>query len=186
MIKLTKRQKDILSLIQANILSHGSAPTRSEIAKQMGFRSPNAAEDHLRALAKKGAIELIPGTSRGIRLIKGPGLPIVGPVRGRNPILSDEHIIKYTTQIHRTLFVPPADYLMQITDTRLQEHAILSGDYLAVRQTNSVLLNQLAVLRERDGTVTIYRYSPELREQPLTIEGLVVGIFRTLAVPAGL
>jgi repressor LexA len=181
MTKLTKRQHEILALIQSHMASTGSPPTRAEIAKTMGFRSPNAAEDHLRALARKGAIELVPGTSRGIRLTQHSGLPIIGRLQGKAPLLSEEHI-EGTSRLERTLFNPSVDYLIHITDNHLQNHHIINGDYLAVHQTNTLSVGQLGIFR-LNSEVVIRLYSSEIQIHNPLIEGLVVGVIRSLVNP---
>lgn len=178
--KLTKRQNEILSLIQSHIAKTGSPPTRAEIAKTMGFKSPNAAEDHLRALAKKGAIELVPGTSRGIRLPKS-GVPLVNIRVGKQPLLTEEQIKEYT-RVEKNLFHPRIDFLIQATSAEYQSLNILNGDFVAVQQTEKLENGQLAVVRHNQ-ELSIKRFSAELLNQPLTIEGRVVGVIRSLTSP---
>ena len=95
MEKLTQRQQQVLDVIRSHIDETGYPPTRADIAQQLGFKSANAAEEHLKALARKGAIEIIAGASRGIRLPEEPGIPVVGRVAAGNPILAQEHIEDY-------------------------------------------------------------------------------------------
>lgn len=179
MTKLTKRQQEILQLIQSHISATGSPPTRAEIAKAMGFRSPNAAEDHLKALARKGAIELVPGTSRGIRLPGNiSGIPIVKVDRlGPHPILDDHHIVG-TCRLDRNFFMPAIDYLLQFSH-KIPELSLLEGDYLAIHQTQSCQNGQL-VLARLNQELIVHHVSPELFQQQLNIEGLVVGVLRNL------
>ncbi len=194
--ELTPRQAEILELIRENLEENGMPPTRQEIAKAFGFRSPNAAEGHLRALARKGAIELIPGTSRGIRLPDdGFGLPVVGRVAAGSPILAEQHI-ESRFQLDRKLFRPRADYLLKVRGMSMRDAGILEGDLLAVHRTQEVRNGQIVVARI-DGEVTVKRFQqkgrqvqllPEnpdfdpikvdLKEQELFIEGLGVGIIR--------
>ncbi len=107
MIKLTSRQEQVLNLIKDHISETGYPPTRADIAKQLGFKSANAAEEHLRALARKGFIEIVPGASRGIRIpaAANQGIPIVGRVAAGSPILASEHIEDYC-ELKPTFFSP--------------------------------------------------------------------------------
>jgi repressor LexA len=201
---LTPRQQQILDLIERHIRETGVPPTRAEIARAFGFRSPNAAEDHLRALARHGAIELTAGRSRGIRLI-GPTLtsqesrlPVIGRVAAGSPILAAEHIEDYCT-IAPELFHPRADYLLRVRGSSMQDAGILDADLLAVHATSDVQNGQIVVAR-LDDEVTVKRlrrharwayrvqllpqnpsFEPiqvDLREQNLVIEGIGVGVLR--------
>jgi repressor LexA len=174
-------------------------PTRAEIADALDFRSANAAEEHLRALARKGAIELIPGTSRGIRLKDSLrdqlGLPLVGRVAAGEPILAEEHI-EGRYQIDRGLFKSEPHFLLRVHGMSMRDAGILDGDLVAVHRTPEVRNRQIIVARIED-EVTVKRYRQEghqvwllpenpdfspievdLREQHLTIEGVVVGVVR--------
>lgn len=195
---LTKRQQQILNMIRSHIERTGIPPTRTEICEHFGFRSPTAAEDHLRALARKEAIELLPGASRGIRLMEeheDQGVPVVGRVAAGEPIMSDEHIEEYC-QIEPGLFHPPADYLLRVRGMSMRDAGILDGDLLAVHATTDVHSNQIVVARV-DDEVTVKRFRqrgnivtllPEnedfepirvdLREQDFSIEGVYTGILR--------
>ena len=128
-MKLTSRQAEVLSLIREAIRDHGAPPTRVEICMQLGFRSPNAAEEHLRALARKGAIEMVPGTSRGIRLIEQLelGLPLVGRVAAGSPILAEENIEDHY-QLEASLFHPRADYLLRVQGNSMSGIGILDNE----------------------------------------------------------
>ena len=198
---LTARQAEILALIRRNIRHTGMPPTRQEIAKALGFRSPNAAEEHLRALARKGVIELLPGASRGIRVmgdewIHAQGLPVVGRVAAGHPILAVEHIEDHHI-VDADLFNPRADYLLRVHGMSMREAGILDGDLLAVHAQPEASNGQVVVARLED-EVTVKRFKrrgnrvrllPEnpdfepievdLRHQELVIEGLGVGILRT-------
>jgi len=197
MIKLTKRQAEILELIKQNIEETGYPPTRVEIANSLGFRSANAAEDHIKALAKKGAIEVVPGASRGIRLpqTEPDGLPIVGQVAAGNPILGEENIEDYC-RLAPEFFSPSADYLLRVKGMSMKDIGIFDGDLLAVHKTAQAQNGQIVVARIGD-EVTVKRFQkskhmvellPEneafepiivdLREQELFIEGLGVGVIR--------
>jgi len=199
---LTKRQQQILDLIRTHIDATGMPPTRSEIARQMGFRSVNAAEDHLQALARKGAIELTPGTSRGIRIVNDEqaddgetSLPVVGRVAAGSPILAQEHIEDHC-RIEPGFFTPRADYLLQVRGMSMRDVGILDGDLLAVHRTTSAENGQVVVARIED-EVTVKRFQqqgrlvhlfPEnpdfepivvdLKHQSLDIEGIAVGVIR--------
>ena len=199
---LTARQKQIVELIQRHIDETGFPPTRVEIAKELGFRSANAAEEHLRALHRKGAIEMIPGASRGIRIInkcKAPkGIPIVGQVAAGNPILAEENIDDYC-EIPGNLFHPAADFFLRVRGESMQEIGICDGDLLAVHSTPVAENGQVIVARIGD-EVTVKRLKktrsryiisllPEnsnyeaitvdLREQEFAIEGVYAGVLRT-------
>ncbi len=195
MEQLTERQEEILNLIRERVEETGSPPTRAEIAKQLGFKSPNAAEQHLRALARKGAIELVPGASRGIRLPEPPGLPIVGRVAAGHPILATEHI-EGRVQMDPNLFRPRADYLLKVQGMSMRDAGILDGDMVVVHRSPEVRNGQVVVVR-LDDEVTVKRYRqrahevsllPEnpdfepividLREQSMVIEGVVIGVIR--------
>jgi repressor LexA len=196
---LTQRQQEILAFIRETLLNSGMPPTRAEIAHALGFRSVNAAEGHLKALARKGAIELIPGSSRGIRLIEEPGLPVVGRVAAGTPILAEEHI-EARHAVDPELFHPRADYLLQVRGMSMRDVGILDGDLLAVHRTTEVHNGQIVVARLED-EVTVKRFKrrgdsisllPEnpafqpiivdLQRQNLVIEGIGVGVLRTHAL----
>jgi repressor LexA len=194
---LTPRQQEVLDLIRRYIADNGLPPTRVEIAGTLGFKSPNAAEEHLQALARKGMISLVPGTSRGIRLVEqlGLGLPIVGRVAAGQPILAEENIEDHVN-MDVQLFKPRADYLLRVRGQSMKDAAILDGDLLAVHRTSEVTNGQIVVARlENDVTVkrwsrrgNIVRLLPEnpdfepievdLRDAALAIEGIGVGIIR--------
>ena len=197
MDKLTHRQTVVLDFIKSYIADSGYPPTRADIARELGFRSPNAAEEHLRALARKGAIEMTPGRSRGIRLPAPSGLPIVGRVAAGNPILAIEHI-EDTCQMPAEFFRPAADFLLRVRGDSMTGAGILDGDLLAVHKTPEARNGQIVVARV-DDEVTVKRfqrtssrarvlllsenddYEPievDLREQELAIEGLGVGVIR--------
>ena len=197
MQKLTTRQSQVLDLIRNHISTTGYPPTRADIAKELGFKSPNAAEEHLKALARKGAIEIIPGTSRGIRLPEEQGLPIVGQVAAGEPILAQEHVEDYC-QVPPELFSPQADYFLRVRGDSMREIGILDEDLLAVHRTTDASPGQIVVARI-DDEVTVKRfqrgrakhqvtllpenadYEPievDLREQAFSIEGLSVGVLR--------
>jgi repressor LexA len=197
MHKLTARQSEILQFIQTHIEERGFPPTRLDIMRALGFKSPNAAEDHLRALAKKGAINLLPGASRGIQIpqTQPKGLPLVGRVAAGSPLLAEEHI-EHRYPIEPSFFSPRADYLLRVRGLSMIDAGILEDDLLAVHRTDQVQNGQIVVARIQD-EVTVKRFekrgqkvkliaenpdfSPielDLTRDSLTIEGLGVGIIR--------
>jgi repressor LexA len=200
--ELTPRQRQIMALIRDHIRHTGFPPTRAEIARELGFRSANAAEEHLRALARRGVIELQPGTSRGIRLLEAAEdeffLPVVGRVAAGSPILAEEHIEDHH-RLDPGLFRPRAHYLLRVHGSSMRDAGILDGDLLAVHRTHVAQNGQIVVARLED-EVTVKRFRrhgrwqhrvqllPEnpsfepilvdLRAQDLVIEGLGVGVLR--------
>ncbi len=201
---LTERQSEILKLIRELTEVSGFPPTRAEIAERMGFRSVNAAEQHLRALEKKGAIDISSGASRGIRVRDSrPGarqgrlleLPVIGRVAAGSPILAEEHL-QGRYQVDPNLFTPRADYLLRVRGMSMRDAGILEGDLLAVHRTQEARSGQVVVARLAD-EVTVKRFRrrghavqllPEnpdfepievdLRNEPLVIEGIAVGVIR--------
>ena len=201
---LTERQSEILKLIRELTEVSGFPPTRAEIAERMGFRSVNAAEQHLRALEKKGAIEISSGASRGIRVRDAkPGarlgrlmeLPVVGRVAAGSPMLAEEHM-QGLYQVDPNLFTPRADYLLRVRGMSMRDAGILEGDLLAVHRTQDARTGQIVVarladevtvkrLRRRGHAVQLLPENPEfqtievdLRREALTIEGIAVGVIR--------
>ena len=192
---LTSRQAEILRFIRTHTEMQGFPPTRVEICGAMGFQSPNAAEEHLRALARKGAIEMIPGASRGIRVKRSPGIPVVGRVAAGSPILAVQHIEGHY-RIDPLLFRPRADYLLKVRGASMRDAGILDGDLLAVHRTREFRSGQIVVARLNDEvtvkrirrqrqTVELVPENPafkirivDLRREPLAIEGVAVGIIR--------
>jgi repressor LexA len=196
---LTPRQTEVLELIRQYISDTGYPPTRADIAQELGFKSPNAAEEHLKALSRKGAIEMIPGTSRGIRLpeLADSGLPIVGRVAAGNPILAEENI-EDRVELPAGFFQPRADYLLRVRGDSMVNAGIFDGDLLAVHKTQQATNGQIVVARVED-EVTVKRfqrtrrrnqvlllpenpdYQPieiDLATQAFAIEGLSVGVIR--------
>jgi repressor LexA len=204
MEELTARQSEILRLVRELTEVSGYPPTRAEIAERMGFRSVNAAEQHLRALEKKGAIDIEAGASRGIRMrdTKSSGklgrlleLPVIGRVAAGSPILAEEHIVdRY--QVDPNLFTPRADYLLRVRGMSMRDAGILEGDLLAVHRTQEARSGQIVVARlgeevtvkrwrRRGHLVQLEAENPEfkpievdLRSEPLAIEGIAVGVIR--------
>jgi repressor LexA len=175
MLKLTERQEQILNLIRSWIEKTGIPPTRAEIAAELGFRSANAAEEHLQALARKGAIEISPGTSRGIRLLDMASgrlrkaaqlvlpeaslmqlsLPLVGRVAAGSPILAQEHI-ESSYNVDPSLFTDKPDYLLRVRGMSMRDAGILDGDLLAVKKASEARNGQIVVARLGD-EVTVKR-----------------------------
>lgn len=198
MLTLTARQREILEFIRGFMDIEGFPPTRAEIAQALGFRSANAAEDHLKALERKGAIEMLAGTSRGIRLIGGSdetGLPVVGRVAAGNPILAEQHIER-RYRLDPKLFRPRAHYLLRVKGLSMRDAGLLEGDLLAVHRVGQAENGQIVVARLED-EVTVKRFrrrgnvvrllpeNPEfepivvdLRRRDLVIEGIGVGVIR--------
>ncbi len=201
---LTERQSEILKLIRELVEVSGYPPTRAEIAERMGFKSVNAAEQHLRALEKKGAIEIAEGASRGIRVrdARPAGrsgrlleLPVVGRVAAGSPILAEEHL-QGSYQVDPNLFTPRADYLLRVRGMSMRDAGILEGDLVAVHRTEEARTGQVVVarlgdevtvkrLRRRGHLVQLLPENPDfepievdLRREALTIEGLAVGVIR--------
>ncbi len=199
MRELTPRQSQILDMIQEFINETGMPPTRAEIARELGFKSANAAEEHLRALQRKGVLELVPGASRGIQLKDSlreqMGLPLVGRVAAGSPILAQEHIETHY-KLDPALFDPKPHYLLRVHGMSMKDAGILDGDLVAVHRTPEVRSRQIIVARLED-EVTVKRYRQEgamvwllpensefepiqvdLAHQELVIEGVVVGVIR--------
>ena len=203
---LTARQRQILDWIRAYLESTGMPPTRAEIASGLGFSTPSSAEDHLQALARKGAIEMLPGASRGLRLKDFPGmpvqgtLPLVGRVAAGNPILASENI-EGRYRVDPALFSPRADYLLRVRGQSMRDAGILDGDLLAVHRTAEARNGQIVVARigaAAGDEVTVKRFRKRGREivlqpensafepivvdpraTPFAIEGVGVGLIRS-------
>ncbi len=203
MIKLTKRQSEVMDMIREFIAETGFPPTRAEIAKHLGFKSPNAAEEHLKALAKKGAIEILPGASRGLKVVEETpeelpvdiGLPIIGKVAAGFPILAQENVSSYV-QIPPEMFYPKADYFLSVTGMSMKDIGIFDGDLIAVHKTSTVKNGQVVVARI-DDDVTVKRFQQDgkiihliaensdfddikvdLETTEFAIEGISVGVIR--------
>lgn len=201
---LTPRQQEVLELVKSTMINTGMPPTRAEIARELGFKSANAAEEHLKALAKKGVIEILPGTSRGIKLNVDlddqleDGLPLIGQVAAGEPILAQEHI-ENRYKCDPAMFHPRADFLLRVKGESMIGIGIMDGDLLAVHKTDQVNNGQVVVARV-DEDVTVKRFerkgseillhaenedfSPikvDLASQFFTIEGLAVGVIRDRA-----
>ena len=203
-LPLTARQQKVLDWIRRHLESTGMPPTRAEIAAGLGFSTASSAEDHLRALARKGALELTPGASRGLRLtempeLPGTGLPLVGRVAAGSPILAAEHIEAHV-RLDPALFAPRADYLLRVRGQSMKDAGILDGDLLAVHRTAEARSGQIVVarlpgrggdevtvkrLKRRGGQLLLVAENPAFepivvdpKKAPLTIEGVAVGLVR--------
>jgi repressor LexA len=196
MHQLTSRQAQILRFIQDAIEENGYPPTLVDIARAFRFRSPNAAADHLKALARKGAVEVSEGLSRGIRLKTEPGLPLIGRVAAGSPILAEANV-QARYRVDPALFKPRADYLLKVRGLSMRDAGILDGDLLAVHSTHEARSGQIVVARLQD-EVTVKRLkrsgsqvqllpaNPDFktievdtRREPFAIEGVAVGVIRT-------
>ncbi|BDF95794.1 MULTISPECIES: transcriptional repressor LexA [Pseudoalteromonas] len=197
---LTNRQAQILELIKVFIKDTGMPPTRAEIAQTLGFKSANAAEEHLKALAKKGVIKMKPGASRGIQLVEEDepeqlGLPLIGRVAAGEPILAEQHVESHC-QVDPLLFKPAADFLLRVQGMSMKDIGIMDGDLLAVHSTQVAENGQVVVARV-DDDVTVKRlekagkkvflhaendeFAPievDLEHESFNIEGLAVGVIR--------
>ena len=203
---LTTRQQEVLDLLKRHLETTGMPPTRAEISRELGFKSPNAAEEHLKALAKKGVIEIVSGASRGIRLLlednhaeEEPGLPLIGRVAAGEPILAEQHI-EGTYHVDPAMFKPQADFLLKVYGQSMKDIGILDGDLLAVHSTKDVRNGQIVVARiedevtvkrlEKKGSI-IYLHAENEEFDPIVvnleeqenfeIEGIAVGIIRNNA-----
>ena len=203
--QLTERQQEIFDFVKNHISTTGMPPTRVEIAREIGFKSPNAAEEHLKALARKGYIEMLSGTSRGIRILVNDeeaanedSLPLVGRVAAGTPIEAIEHIEDHYP-VSGSMFNPTADYLLRVNGNSMENIGILDGDLLAVHKTKVAKNGQVVVARV-DDEVTVKRLEkkgnliylhPENDElesivvdprfEYIEIEGIAVGVIRSNA-----
>jgi repressor LexA len=205
---LTPRQQKVYDFVRSHLESTGMPPTRAEIAKELGFRSPNAAEEHLKALARKGVIEILSGTSRGIRLLlneeqsaveeEEEGLPLIGRVAAGAPILAQQHI-EGSYKVDASMFKPQAHFLLKVYGMSMKDIGILDGDMLAVHRTQDVRNGQVVVARIEDEVTvkrlekkgaTVYLHAEneefkpivvDLKTEQLEIEGIAVGIIRNNA-----
>jgi repressor LexA len=192
---LTPRQAEILELLRTHLNETGFPPTRAEIAAHFGFSSPNAAEEHLRALERKGAIEILPGASRGLRILEPEGLPVVGRVAAGAPILAEQHI-ELHCRIDAGVFKPRAHYFLRVRGLSMRDAGILEGDLLAVHRTSEARTGQVVVarlndevtvkrLKRRGSQIQLLAENPDFaalevdsRKDRLVIEGIGVGIVR--------
>jgi repressor LexA len=199
---LTSRQQDVLRFIRDCVAADGLPPTRAEIARALGFSSPNAAEQHVKALVNKGALEWVPGTSRGLRIVSEDndvetGLPLIGRVAAGSPILAQEHVLGHHP-VDPSLFKPRAHYLLQVRGMSMRDAGMLDGDWVAVHKTRDATDGQIVVARVGDD-VTVKTYSHRRNAvhllpanpdfEPIVvsgdgtefaIEGRVVGVIRRL------
>lgn len=198
---LTARQAEILEIIREYVAETGRPPSRPELAKMLGIASTNGVFKHLDALARKGAIELVPNAARGIKVLGGSGLPLVGRVAAGSPIMAIENMLgRYP--VDPDMFKPRADYLLQVSGLSMRDEGILDGDWLVVHRTSEARSGQIVVARIGD-EVTVKRYrirgqkaelipaNPDfqtlhldLSRQSLAIEGIGVGVIRNLRARA--
>jgi repressor LexA len=199
--ELSRKQLEVLAFIRSFVADTGLPPTRGEIAEGLGLKNRQGIDQHLRALENKGAIELLPGISRGIRIRESPservaGLPLLGRIAAGEPILAASHIEEHIN-VDPALFRPQAHFLLRVRGDSMRDADILDSDLLAVHQTTQIRNGQIVVARLVDeATVKYYHrqghlvrlepantdYRPievDLREQELTIDGLAVGVIRT-------
>lgn len=199
MIALTSRQQQVLDFIREFMETEGLPPTRAEIAEAIGFRSVNAAEEHIRTLVRKGVLTILPGLSRGIRLngraAPPQGLPIIGRVAAGQPLFAEENV-EGRCRVDPDLFRPRADYLLRVRGMSMRDAGILDGDLLAVHRTPEAATGSIVVARiDDDLTVkrfrrqgSVVRLMPDngdhepvvvdLRRETLAIEGIGVGVIR--------
>jgi repressor LexA len=204
LLPLTARQQKVLDWIRRYLESTGMPPTRAEIAAGLGFRTASSAEDHLRALARKGVLLMTPGASRGLRLrempeLPGAGLPLVGRVAAGNPILTAEHIEAHV-RLDPALFTPRADYLLRVRGHSMKDAGIFDGDFLAVHRSSEARSGQIVVarfagrsgdevtvkrLKRHGGQLLLVAENPDFapivvdpKEAAFAIEGIAVGLVR--------
>ena len=198
--ELTARQQDVLNFIRDCIAADGLPPTRAEIARALGFKSPNAAEQHVKALVDKGVLEWVPGASRGLRIVgsEEPGLPLIGRVAAGAPMLAQENIMGHHA-VDPKLFKPRATYLLQVRGMSMRDAGMFDGDWVAVHKTREASNGQIVVARIGDevtvktfsrkrGSVELLPANPDFAPivvgadsgDELVIEGRVVGVIRRL------
>ena len=196
--ELTARQQDVLDFIRDCVTADGLPPTRAEIARALGFKSPNAAEQHVKALVDKGALEWVPGASRGLRIVGGddPGLPLIGRVAAGSPMLAQENLLGHHP-VDAKLFKPRASYLLQVRGMSMRDAGMFDGDWVAVHKTPEARDGQIVVARigddvtvktyaKRRGAVELLPANPDFEPiivrdaEDFFIEGRVVGVIRRL------
>ena len=196
--QLTDRQAEILEVLRDYLAEHGRPPSRPELAKMLGIASTNGVFKHLEALARKGAIELVPNAARGIRILAESGLPLVGRVAAGSPMLAIENQLG-CYPVDPSLFKPRADYLLQVRGLSMKDDGILDGDWLVVHRTTEAKNGQIVVARVGDD-VTVKRLKVrgqkaelipanadfktlhlDLTRETLAIEGIAVGVIRNLS-----
>jgi repressor LexA len=194
---LTSRQAEILEMIRGYVAENGRPPSRPELAKMTGIASTNGVFKHLDALARKGAIELVPNAARGIRIKEARGLPLIGRVAAGSPMLAIENTLGHYA-VDPSLFNPRADYLLQVRGLSMKDEGILDGDWLVVHRTTAARSGQIVVARIGDD-VTVKRLKMrghkaelipansdfetihlDLHRDTLSIEGVAVGVIRNL------
>ena len=196
--QLTDRQAEILEVLRDFVAEHGRPPSRPELARLLGIASTNGVFKHLEALARKGAIELVPNAARGIRILAEEGLPLIGHVAAGSPMLAlENHLGRYP--VDPSMFTPRADYLLQVRGLSMRDEGILDGDWVVVHRTSEAKNGQLVVARVGDD-VTVKRFKVrghkaelipanpdfktmhfDLTRETLEIEGIAVGVIRNLS-----
>ena len=190
--ELTPRQTEILELIRHWVRNEGRPPTRADICAAFGFSSPNAAESHLKALARKGVIEMEEGRARGIRLVDD-GLPIIGRVAAGSPMLAAENVER-RIPVNPSMFSPQADFLLRVRGLSMRDAGILEGDLIAVHRTPDARNGQIVVARlgdevtvkrleRRAGRLRLLPENPDFepiepQDEDFALEGIVVGLIR--------
>ena len=197
--ELTERQRDVFDFIRECVTCDGLPPTRAEIARALGFKSPNAAEQHVKALVDKGVLEWVPGASRGLRIVGGDqeaGLPLIGRVAAGSPMLAEENLMGHHP-VDAKLFKPRASYLLEVRGLSMRDAGMLDGDWVAVHKTVEVRDGQIVVARIGDdvtvktyarkrGVVELLPANPDFEPiivrdaERFAIEGRVVGVIRRL------
>jgi repressor LexA len=190
--ELTPRQTEILELIRHWVRNEGRPPTRADICAAFGFSSPNAAESHLKALARKGVIEMEEGRARGIRLVDD-GLPVIGRVAAGSPMLAAENVER-RIPVNPLMFSPQADFLLRVRGLSMRDAGILEGDLIAVHRTPDARNGQIVVARlgdevtvkrleRRSGRLRLLPENPDFepiepQDEDFALEGVVVGLIR--------
>jgi repressor LexA len=196
--ELTERQRDVFDFIRECVTTDGLPPTRAEIARALGFKSPNAAEQHVKALVDKGVLEWVPGASRGLRIVGGdePGLPLIGRVAAGSPLLAEENLLGHHA-VDPKLFKPRANYLLEVRGLSMRDAGMLDGDWVAVHKTVEIRDGQVVVARIGDdvtvktytrkrGVVELLPANPDFEPivvrdaERFAIEGRVVGVIRRM------
>ena len=197
---LTSRQREILELIKSHLKDKGFPPTRADISRTLGFKSHNAAEQHLRAIEKKGFISILAGASRGIVLNEQEkGIPVIGLVAAGGPILAQENIEK-RIPASQSLLSENVDYYLRVKGDSMVDVGIFEEDLIGVKKTNDIKVGSVVVARINDEVTvkTLKKLSLEevilkaenenysdIKVNPsvdeLNFEGTCVGLLRNLS-----
>ena len=158
MLNLTAQQIKVFDVIKESLQSNGYPPTRAEIAKILDFKSVNAAESHIKALVKKGVIEKVPGSSRGIKLVEEiSGIPLIGSVAAGSPITAYENVEK---TIHSNPLNKSVDFFLRVQGESMIDAGILDNDLVGVRKTKNAENGEIVVARLED-EVTLKRFKKD-------------------------